>query len=247
MIALVFATARECAAALPDVPVPDEGGWGVHAISGRDVAVLVTGVGPLNAALGLGRLLEALPPVEGVVNLGVAGSFDTGTLPVGSVAAAGTEVWPEYGLRTEAGVDAAGLLFPVAQGPDGPIRDRIFLAPGNAAKAMQLTLPAHWAVAPFCTVSAVSADEATAAAIAARIPPPENGLTARAALPVPALENMEGFALALGCLRAELPYLEVRAVSNPVGSRDKADWDLPGAFAALERVARVLFATEEDA
>lgn len=247
MITLVFATARECAAVLPGIPAPDEGGWGVHDFAGREVAVLVTGVGPLNAALALGRLLEAVPPVDGVVNLGVAGSFDADTLRVGDVVAAGVEIWPEYGLRTESGVDAQGLLFPVAEGPDGPIRDRIFLAPGDAAKAMGLSLPPQWPVAPFCTVSAVSADLPTAQAIAARIPSPgwENGIDPKH--PTPALENMEGFALALGCMRAELPFLEIRSVSNPVGSRDKAKWDLPGALAGLGNAVRTLFGGGEDA
>jgi futalosine hydrolase len=234
MLALVFATERECSAVLPGGPVPDEGGWAVGEAFGREAAVLVTGVGPLNAALGLGRLLEALPPVDAVVNMGVAGSFDVRALPLGAVAVAGGEVWPEYGLRTEGGVDAKGIGFALATGPGGAVYERIGLDPARSAREMGLCLDAGWAVAQCATVSAASGDAATARGVAVRL-----GGDA------PGLENMEGFALALGCLRAELPFLELRAVSNVVGSRGKADWDLPGALAALAAAARTLLTTEE--
>ena len=234
MLALVFATGRECCAVLPGGPVPDEGGWAVGEVFGREVAVLVTGVGSLNAALGLGRLLEALPPVDAVVNLGVAGSFDVRALPLGAVAVAGGEVWPEYGLRTESGVDAKGIGFALATGPQGDVFDRIGLDPARAAREMRLCLEAGWVVAECATVSAASGDAATARGVAARL-----------GCGSPGLENMEGFALALGCLRAELPFLELRAVSNVVGSRGKGDWDLPGALAALAEAARILLTTGE--
>ena len=232
MLALVFATGRECSAVLPGGPVPDEGGWAVRDVFGREAAVLVTGVGPLNAALGLGRLLEALPPVDAVLNLGVAGSFDVRALPLGAVALAGGEVWPEYGLRTTDGVDAKGIGFALATGPGGAVYERIGLDPARTAGEMGLCLDTGWAVAECATVSAASGDAATARGVAARL---RGG--------APGLENMEGFALALGCLRAELPFLELRAVSNAVGSRSKGDWDLPGALVALATATRTLLTT----
>lgn len=225
MLVLALATAKELCAALPGAPSGLEpGATAPVALPGRRApaaVALVTGVGPVGAALRLGRLLGALGPgaVAGVVNLGVAGSFDTAALPLGAVAVAARETWPEYGLRTRAGVDAAALGFPVGRAPEGPIGPSLDLAPDAAARALGLALPAAWPRAAALTVAAASADAATADALRA----------AHGAL----LENMEGYALALACREAGLPFLEVRSVSNAVGTRRAGAWNLPGALAAL--------------
>ncbi|WP_461209692.1 futalosine hydrolase [Desulfocurvus sp. DL9XJH121] len=223
MLVLAFATARECAAALDTAP-PEPGGWARAAVAGREALVLVTGVGPLSAALALGRLLGEQSP-RGVVNLGVAGAF-SGRLALGTTAVVREEIWPEYGLRTQEGVDARGLGFPLAETPGGPVYKRIGLDPGGAARELGLALPGDWPLAASLTVSGVSADAAVARSMARTYDPD--------------MENMEGFALALGCLRAGLPFLEVRTVSNIVGPREAGGWDLPGALAALGRAARAL-------
>ena len=44
--------------------------------------LLITGVGPLNAAMALGRVMGSDLRVRGVVNFGIAGSFDCQTLPL---------------------------------------------------------------------------------------------------------------------------------------------------------------------
>jgi futalosine hydrolase len=52
---------------------------------------------------------------------------------------------------------------------------------------------------------------------------------------------MEGAAMFYVCLLAGVPFLELRAVSDVVGPRDKAQWDIPGAVAALNaELGRVL-------
>ncbi|WP_035251650.1 futalosine hydrolase [Desulfocurvus vexinensis] len=222
MLVLALATATELCAALPGAPPGLEpGDTAPVALPGRRALALVAGVGPVGAALRLGRLLGALDPgaVAGVLNLGVAGSFDTAALPLGAVAVAGRETWPEFGLRTQAGVDAAALGFPVGRTPAGPLGATLALEPDAAARAMGLALPAPWPRVHALTVAAASADAATASALRAA-----HGAQ---------LESMEGYALALACLEAGLPFLEVRTVSNAVGTRRADRWDLPGALAAL--------------
>ncbi len=44
---------------------------------------------------------------------------------------------------------------------------------------------------------------------------------------------MEGFGVAEAAVLHGLPVLEVRAVSNPVGPRDRAAWRIGDALAAL--------------
>ncbi|SFQ15997.1 futalosine hydrolase [Salibacterium halotolerans] len=53
-------------------------------------------------------------------------------------------------------------------------------------------------------------------------------------------EAMEGFGVAAAARRQNIPAFEVRAVSNPVGPRDRDNWDIPGALAALEQMSPIL-------
>lgn len=57
------------------------------------------------------------------------------------------------------------------------------------------------------------------------------------------IETMEGGAVALVCRRFEVPFAQLRVVSNRTGDRDAGGWDLDGAFTRLgEAVEKVLAA-----
>ncbi len=189
------------------------------------VLATATGLGPVNAAFGLGMAL-ARHDVLGVLNLGLAGSFDPERLPLGTLAAAVSETWPEFGLHGESGLDPAGLKLAQAHTPAGPVFGRIELEPASAASAMGLRLPPGWPTAHGLTVAGVSGCATRAREMRAR----------HAA----DMESMEGFALALGCLRAGLPFLEIRSISNFVGLRPPHGWDMPLALRALEHAARMI-------
>lgn len=231
MLALAFATTEEARSALAFLnhfQAPGEGHWVRASLGNREMLVLVTGLSVINAALGLGRLLAA-EPVTGVCNLGIAGSFDPG-LPVGAVAVATAECWPEYGVAGDSGVDAAALGRPLLD--EGNVTDRLDLDPEASAQAMGLHLSTDWARGPGLTVSAVTATAGRTAELQER----HGALT----------ESMEGFALALGCRRAGLPFLEVRTVSNLVGP-GRESWDIRTALAALGRTAARLLGAPEKA
>ncbi len=51
-------------------------------------------------------------------------------------------------------------------------------------------------------------------------------------------EAMEGYGVAAAAALFDLPFAEVRAVSNVVGKRDRDTWRLDLAFAALTAAAR---------
>jgi len=55
-------------------------------------------------------------------------------------------------------------------------------------------------------------------------------------------EAMEGFGVRTAAAPYGVPVGEVRAISNVVGDRDVADWDIPGALAALARVVAAIVA-----
>jgi nucleoside phosphorylase len=48
------------------------------------------------------------------------------------------------------------------------------------------------------------------------------------------VEAMEGFAVLRACALAGVPAVEVRAVSNETGERDRARWEIPRALASLD-------------
>ncbi|MGE4298262.1 MAG: futalosine hydrolase [Desulfovibrionaceae bacterium] len=244
-LAVATATTLEMRAVLQGVGAPagnghapEQGEAALARLCGRDCLLLVTGVGPVNAALALGGVLGPIgampgeaahqPPVCGVLNLGVAGSFDLEAAPLCAATTATMEIWPEYGLVTATGVDPKGITL--AQGRLGqePVWDRLPLDPDAAARELDLDMPRDAARGASITVAGVSGTAERAARL--------RGAYA------PLTENMEGFALAFACARCGVPFLEVRTVSNLVGSRATEHWALEAALHALGQAARTLFA-----
>ncbi len=52
----------------------------------------------------------------------------------------------------------------------------------------------------------------------------------------PDLESMEGAAVAYVCHKLSVPYCQLRAISNPVGIRDKSQWQIPRALENIHKV-----------
>lgn len=232
MIVVTTATAKEMKAAFAftDAPVVEQGQVKEFELNGRTLLLAVSGVGLVNAALCAGSLLARLD-VTGVVNLGIAGAYDVEEFPLGSSSYVWQEVWPEYGLLDEEGnVDPKAIGF--AQGSVGnkPVWDRVKLNPTNDAAKMGLQLSPESNRAAAVSVSSVTGTPSRAGWLK----------TACSA----DLENMEGFAFAFAAMQRGLPFLELRTVSNRVGSRYEEDWDLKAAFTELGRVTEHLFTGE---
>lgn len=51
----------------------------------------------------------------------------------------------------------------------------------------------------------------------------------------PVVESMEGAALHYVCLQEHIPFLQIRAVSNDIGQRDKSKWDFKASIATLNK------------
>jgi len=223
---VVTATPMEMRAALSDkaASIPEEGEH-LRLEIGHEghMVLLVTGIGPVNASMALGHLLGGLNKPLGVLNLGVAGSFDFNEFPLGQVVLVREEIWPEYGLVTDAGVDPQGIGLALGKIDGRPVLDRISLDPVRQAQRLGLNLP-DMPQAASLTVSGVTGTAQRAALLRLRYGA--------------GLENMEGFALAWTCARWKLPFLEVRTISNLVGSRKPEHWDLRKALARLGDVAK---------
>ncbi|MEU9580334.1 futalosine hydrolase [Streptomyces chilikensis] len=185
--------------------------------------LLAAGVGPALAAASTATALTAAAlrgePYGLVVSAGIGGGFAPAA-PVGSLVVADEITAADLGAET-----ADGFL-PVTELGFGAVTHRPPPALVRAAAAA-----AGAAAGPVLTASTVTGTAARAGLLRERHP----GALA---------EAMEGFGVAEAAAAHGVPVLEIRAVSNPVGPRDRAAWRIPEALAALttafERLAPVL-------
>jgi futalosine hydrolase len=182
------------------------------------VDLLHLGVSKSNAAGALARALGRGTKYAGVVNTGIAGSLPDGKefalRPTDTVVATRC-VFADEGIVTPAGYQSvAAMGFPV--NPNG---EDVFVCDEGLVRVFA---PYATATGDIATVSTCSGTDALAREIALRT---------RAVA-----ETMEGAACALVCHRAQVPFVEVRAISNYTGDRAKQAWDIKGALASLERL-----------
>ncbi len=224
---LTTATRKELDAAVPELAgeyVPEHMAVPMD-IGGRPWLACVTGVGPINAAIAMGQALARHPDISGVLNMGLAGTFDPGAAPLGATVLITEEIWPEYGLADDAGVDAEGLGFPLWEEGSRRVWDRLPLSATPQALGLAV-FPDMIRGASLSVAGVTNSPER-----AERLRRQYHALT----------ENMEGFAVALACARQNVPLLEVRTISNRVGSRVPADRNFGAALAQLETAFAALF------
>jgi futalosine hydrolase len=178
------------------------------------VVVEAVGAGPAAAAAGTARLL-ANGRYRGVVSAGIAGGF-AGRAPVGAIVLGARSIAADLG----------------AESPDGflPIEElgfgrSVVESDVDLIKSLAAALP-EAIVGDVLTLATVTGTAATAQRLAERFPQA-------------VAEAMEGFGVAIAA--GDLPFAELRAISNPVGPRDRGAWRLKEAFAALSTASRALW------
>jgi futalosine hydrolase len=204
------------------------GGVGPAAVAASTATALayasLTGAGS-DSATGTGSRTGAAGPGSGgpydlIVSAGIAGGFPSHA-PVGSVVVSASIVAADLGAETPDGylaVEELGFGRSAHPVPDA-LTSRI------AAVLDAGGLP--YTVGPVLTVSTVTGTAGRAAALAER-------------RPGAAAEAMEGFGVAEAAAAYGVPVVEIRAVSNAVGPRDRAAWRIGEALEALGQAFRLL-------
>jgi futalosine hydrolase len=217
---------------------------------GRRVALAVSGLDKVNAAHLLTCVLQAMKPRPRLVlQTGIAGALPSvgEFIPatIGDVVLATQEAYSDTGTSTPHGWRSARELgWPVAlyegeeTGGVFPLDGRLVTAALGivAAAAAREDEDAFAAIrpeqhprvfaGPCITASQVTGVNAEARELAER-------WEALA-------ESMEGAAAAHICALYAVPFLEVRGISNVVGDRDRAHWQVRRAVAAATWAARAI-------
>jgi futalosine hydrolase len=213
---LVTAVTAERDAALNLLGEAVSGGLPYGAGAVGDVVAAAGGVGPVAAAVATSRLIAALDRagrgVDLVVSAGIAGGF-AGRAAIGDVLVASTVAFADLGATTDDGfLDLAGL---------------------GLAGGAPLICPDASRLAAALTAAGATARSGTLLTLATMTGTDDRAAGLAAAHPDAVGEAMEGYGVAWAAAEHGLPWVELRAVSNLIGRRDRSSWNIPVAFGAL--------------
>lgn len=187
--------------------------------SHNQVDVLVIGVGPVAAAI---NTLQALmnKKYDLVICAGVAGGFS-------HHANLGTLVVADEIIAADLGVESPNGFSSLDELGFGQTRFR-----SNPTIVKQVVNALHRSniaavVGPVLTVSTVTGTDSTTNELLDRFP--------RAVA-----EAMEGFGVATAATSYEIPFIEIRTISNIVGPRDRDNWQIKEALDVLSNSISVL-------
>jgi futalosine hydrolase len=177
---------------------------------GLHVQSLITGVGSIPTAWSLTRAVVKNRP-DCIIQAGIAGSFNPGN--IGQVMAVKEEAFGDVGVQ-EKGSFQSIFDLNLLDRDIAPFSNGLLVNPYN--KWLDST--------GVRQVRAITINEITTSST--RIEWYQQNIA-------PVVESMEGAALHYVCLQERIPFLQLRAVSNDIGQRDKSKWDFPGSIAAL--------------
>lgn len=180
------------------------------AFQGTDV--LISGVGLVPTTFALTSHLQLKKP-DLVIQAGIAGCFRK-TVPTGTVVAVQKDRLADQGVvekREFRDVFELGLVKPSA----APFRNGWLANPLPVKK-----------VTGLAAVNAVSVNTITTAPAMIRY---------YTSTFDPVVESMEGAALHYVCLRQQIPFLQLRAISNYVGERNKKKWNFTDSIGNLNK------------
>ena len=217
-----YAVVRNLGSATP-IEVAGLSGVTVDTSAG-ELQVFDGGPGPVAAALSTASLLALGPEYDLVISAGIAGGF-RGRAEIGDIVLADQVIAADQGVMTDEGFSTLRDLGLPGEGgyAVGNVEHRARLASG----------PYRLLAGDILTLSSMTGTDARAAELASRYP--------RAVA-----EAMEGYGVIEATRRSsertgrDIPFAEIRAISNIIGRRDRSTWNIPLALGALADVMSTL-------
>lgn len=179
---------------------------------------LVTGVGLLATSLSLCKHLQQKKPSL-VIQVGIAGTFNDALL-MGDAVVVASDAIGDMGVM-ENGTFKTVFEMGLTNPDHFPYKGGRLINP-HAALIQQTGLK---------TVHGISVNEISTSNDRIRFYREQLGAET---------ESMEGAALHMVCLENNIPFVQIRGISNRVGERDKSKWKIPEAIGSVNNAVKHL-------
>ena len=188
-------------------------------VNNHEVEVLISGIGSAETSYALTKQILWRTP-EIVIQAGIGGSFKD-DLPPTSVVFVREEIFADLGAIDQDGFTDIFDLG-LADSNEQPFTNR-WLVNEQTEQWKKFGLP----FVKGATINCISSTPRQVDRIRAKYDP--------------AIESMEGAALHYTCLMENIPFIQLRAVSNFVGERNKENWKMQEAVTVLnEKLKRMI-------
>ncbi|MFT6849884.1 MAG: futalosine hydrolase [Sphingobacteriales bacterium] len=174
----------------------------------------ICGVGLVNTTFNLTRILAQNKGILGVINIGIAGSFDS-SLKIGEIVNVESDFFGDIGAETS---DGPLDLFEMdlEKEDDFPYLGGVLYADLEEFDFLPLS------ALPFAKGMTVAQASGTIQTIDSLVGKYD-----------PKIESMEGAAVFYTCKQMGIPVVQIRSISNMVTARNKEEWDVPLALENL--------------
>jgi futalosine hydrolase len=201
--------------------------WTRGILGNSPVILIETGMGQVNTAQTLAVAFQYIHP-ELVLQIGIGGAYLPAHLQLGDLVLATVEHYGDLGIITPDGwTSAEAIGIPIVKTNRDyynsyPLDNTLV----NEAESILRKRGEPVIKGPFVTVQQCSGRTDVGNALANRFQA--------------ICENMEGAAAAHLCLLYQMPFLELRAISNQVEDRNKNTWNIPLAIERAQVATRFL-------
>ncbi|MGI8638131.1 MAG: futalosine hydrolase [Segetibacter sp.] len=173
-----------------------------------DVSFHIIGVGIVSSCFSIAKLIFEQKP-DLIIQAGIAGTFDN-NMSLGKVVIVKDEIPGDTGVEENGGFNDLFDLN-LQQENEFPFTEKrlrnCFLSDLNLLKLEEVT---------GITINEITTRQARIEELKAKYQPE--------------IESMEGASLHYCCLQTSTPFIQVRAISNYIGERDKSKWRFRDAF-----------------
>ncbi len=172
--------------------------------NGFSIFPVVTGVGPTFTAFAISRF-NGIKDIDMAINIGIAGAYNRG-FEIGDAFQVDKDCFGDIGVEEADGSFTDVFDLELMNHSSFPFANKWMI--NDSKKKIESALPA----ASCLTVNNVAGTDVT--------------INSRILKYNADLESMEGAAFAYACKMMQVDYLQLRAVSNYVEVRNKANWDI---------------------